>query len=127
MGFLFLHLKGGDLMTEGRISISYVVNANEFNSNVSQMKKNMQLCNQEIKNSAKEINLYGNNIQNLSNKQKAIQQAIDQSNKIIKAYSDNIEKNKKALANNSDELQKLATKNKEANKANKDAVKTNGE
>lgn len=114
-------------MTEGRISISYVVNANEFNSNVSQMKKNMQLCNQEIKNSAKEINLYGNNIQNLSNKQKAIQQAIDQSNKIIKAYSDNIEKNKKALANNSDELQKLATKKKEANKAYKDAVKTYGE
>ena len=114
-------------MTEGRISISYVVNANEFNSNVSQMKKNMQLCNQEIKNSAKEINLYGNNIQNLSNKQKAIQQAIDQSNKIIKAYSDNIEKNKKALANNSDELQKLAAKKKEANKAYKDAVKTYGE
>ena len=114
-------------MAEGRISISYVVNANEFNSNVSQMKKNMQLCNQEIKNSAKEINLYGNNIQNLSNKQKAIQQAIDQSNKIIKAYSDNIEKNKKALANNSDELQKLATKKKEANKAYKDAVKTYGE
>lgn len=114
-------------MAEGRISISYVVNANEFNSNVSQMKKNMQLCNQEIKNSAKEINLYGNNIQNLSNKQKAIQQAIDQSNKIIKAYSDNIEKNKKALANNSDELQKLATKKKEANKAYKDAVKNYGE
>lgn len=114
-------------MAEGRISISYVVNANEFNSNVSQMKKNMQLCNQEIKNSAKEINLYGNNIQNLSNKQKAIQQAIDQSNKIIKAYSDNIEKNKKALANNSDELQKLAAKKKEANKAYKDAVKNYGE
>ena len=114
-------------MSEGRISISYVVNSSEFNSNISQMKKNMQLCNQEIKNSAKEIQLYGTNIQTLSSKQKAIQDAINQSNKIMKSYSDNIEKNKKALANNTSELEKLATKKKEANKAYKDAVKTYGE
>lgn len=113
--------------SEGRISVNYVVNASEFNSNIAQMKKNMQLCNEEIKNSAKEVNLYGTNIQTLTSKQKAIQQAMEQSKKIMSSYSDNIEKNKKALADNSAELEKLATKKKESNKAYKDAVKTYGE
>ena len=107
--------------------LSHLVNNDQFNARIGQMKKNMQLCNQEIKNSAKEIQLYGTNIQTLSSKQKAIQDAINQSNKIMKSYSDNIEKNKKALANNTSELEKLAAKKKEANKAYKDAVKTYGE
>lgn len=114
-------------MSEGRISITYLVNSDQFNQSIGQMKKNMQLCNQEIKNSAKEINLYGSNIQTLTNKQKAIQQAIEQSKKIMSSYSDNIKKNKQALSDNTAELEKLAAKKKEANKAYKDAVKTYGE
>ena len=111
----------------GRISVNYVVNASEFNKNITQMKKNLQLCTQEVKNSAKEINLYGNNIQTLTSKQKAIQSAISQSEKIISAYSQNIEKNKAALTANKNELEKLAAKKKEANSAFKDAVKMYGE
>ena len=114
-------------MSEGRISITYLVNSDQFNQSIGQMKKNMQLCNQEIKNSAKEIDLYGSNIQTLTNKQKAIQQAIEQSKKIMSSYSDNIKKNKQALSDNTTELEKLAAKKKEANKAYKDAVKTYGE
>lgn len=114
-------------MSEGRISITYLVNSDQFNQSIGQMKKNMQLCNQEIKNSAKEIDLYGSNIQTLTNKQKAIQQAIEQSKKIMSSYSDNIKKNKQALSDNTAELEKLAAKKKEANKAYKDAVKTYGE
>lgn len=114
-------------MSEGRISITYLVNSDQFNQSIGQMKKNMQLCNQEIKNSAKEIDLYGSNIQTLTNKQKAIQQAIEQSKKIMSSYSDNIKKNKQALSDNTAELEKLAVKKKEANKAYKDAVKTYGE
>lgn len=114
-------------MSEGRISITYLVNSDQFNQSIGQMKKNMQLCNQEIKNSAKEIDLYGSNIQTLTNKQKAIQQAIEQSKKIMSSYSDNIKKNKQALLDNTAELEKLAAKKKEANKAYKDAVKTYGE
>ena len=115
------------MVEEGRISISYVVNASEFNKNILQMKKNLQLCTEEVKNSAKEINLYGNNIQTLTSKQKAIQSAISQSEKIISAYSQNIEKNKTALAANKSELEKLAAKKKEANSAFKNAVKMYGE
>jgi len=114
-------------LSEGRISITYLVNSDQFNQSIGQMKKNMQLCNQEIKNSAKEIDLYGSNIQTLTNKQKAIQQAIEQSKKIMSSYSDNIKKNKQALSDNTAELEKLAAKKKEANKAYKDAVKTYGE
>lgn len=114
-------------MSEGRISITYLVNSDQFNQSIGQMKKNMQLCNQEIKNSAKEIDLYGSNIQTLTNKQKAIQQAIEQSKKIMSSYSDNIKKNKQALSDNTAELEKLAAKKKEANKAYKDAAKTYGE
>ena len=90
-------------MSEGRISITYLVNSDQFNQSIGQMKKNMQLCNQEIKNSAKEIDLYGSNIQTLTNKQKAIQQAIEQSKKIMSSYSDNIKKNKQALSDNTAE------------------------
>ena len=123
----FIKKDGGDILSEGRISITYLVNSDQFNQSIGQMKKNMQLCNQEIKNSAKEIDLYGSNIQTLTNKQKAIQQAIEQSKKIMSSYSDNIKKNKQALSDNTAELEKLAAKKKEANKAYKDAVKTYGE
>ena len=71
-------MKEGELMSEsGRISVNYVVNASEFNKNITQMKENLQLCTQEVKNSAKEINLYGNNIQTLTSKQKAINTLIE--------------------------------------------------
>ena len=45
----------------------------------------------------------------------------------MSSYSDNIKKNKQALSDNTAELEKLAAKKKEANKAYKDAVKTYGE
>ena len=45
----------------------------------------------------------------------------------MSSYSDNIKKNKQALSDNTTELEKLAVKKKEANKAYKDAVKTYGE
>ena len=104
-------------MSEGRISITYLVNSDQFNQSIGQMKKNMQLCNQEIKNSAKEIDLYGSNIQTLTNKQKAIQQAIEQSQKIMSSYSNNIKKNKQALTDNTEKIEKIEAKKKEKNKA----------
>ena len=82
-------------MSEGRISITYLVNSDQFNQSIGQVKKNMQLCNQEIKNSAKEMNTYGSNIQTLTSRQKAIQQAMEQSKKIMAEYNSNLEKNKK--------------------------------
>ena len=81
-------------MSDSQIKIEYLLNSSEFNKNMASMKKNMQLCNEEVKNSAKEMNTYGSNIQTLTSRQKAIQQAIEQSKKIMSSYSDNIKKNK---------------------------------
>lgn len=114
-------------MSDGQIKVDYIVNASEFNKNVAQMKRNMQLCTQEVKNSAKEVNLYGSNIQTLTAKQQAIKTAISQSEKIIAQYSQNIDKNKTALASNRTELEKLAAKKKETTAAYKQAVKVYGE
>ena len=84
-------------MSDSQIKIEYLLNSSEFNKNMASMKENMQLCNGEVKNSAKERNTYGSNIQTLTSRQKAIQQAIEQSKKIMSSYSDNIKKNKNHL------------------------------
>ena len=82
-------------MSDSQIKIEYLLNSSEFNKNMASMKKNMQLCNEEVKNSAKEMNTYGSNIQTLTSRQKAIQQAMEQSKKIMAEYNFNLEKNKK--------------------------------
>ena len=87
-------------MSEGKIAVSYVVNNNEFNSKRSQMKMNLGLLQTEVKNSAKEINLYGDNLKTLGSKQSALNDAINQSKKIIDTYNTSIEKNKVSLVNN---------------------------
>ena len=111
----------------GTVSISYLVNSSEFNKNIADMKKNLQLLQTEVKNSAKEINLYGANTQNLAKKQDTINQAIKQTEKIMAQYNQQLEKNKTALSSNQSELTKLASKKKELTKQYKDAVKTYGE
>lgn len=79
-------------MSEGKIAVSYVVNNSEFNSKISQMKMNLGLLQTEVKNSAKEINLYGDNLKTLGSKQSALNDAINQSKKIIDTYNTSIEK-----------------------------------
>ena len=66
------------MSNNGVISLSYVINNSEFNSKIADMKKNLQLLQTEVKNSAKEIDIYGSNIQNLAKKQDTIKQAIKQ-------------------------------------------------
>lgn len=114
-------------MSDAQIKIDYVLNSSEFNSNMAAMKKNMQLCNEEVKNSAKEVELYGSNIKTLTSKQQAIVQAMEQSKKIMNQYSENIEKNKKALEENKVSLENLSKAKKEANNDYKAAIKAYGE
>ena len=40
-------------MSDSQIKIEYLLNSSEFNKNMASMKKNMQLCNEETKNTAK--------------------------------------------------------------------------
>ena len=54
---------------DGKISVTYVVNSSQYNKNIADMKKNMQLLNQEVKTSAQEVNTYGKNIQSLTLRQ----------------------------------------------------------
>ena len=81
-------------MSEGRISITYLVNSDQFNQSIGQMKKNMQLCNQEIKNSAKEIDLYDAinkyiDFMQVKNREKAINEAKEPSSDIaIKLFEE---------------------------------------
>ena len=63
---------------EGVVSVSYLVNSDSFNSKIGDMKKNLQLMQTQVKNSAKEMDVYGKNIQTLSKKQDSINQAIKQ-------------------------------------------------
>ena len=114
-------------MSEGKIAVSYVVNNSEFNSKISQMKLNLGLLQTEVKNSAKEINLYGDNLKTLGSKQSALNDAINQSKKIIDTYNTSIEKNKVSLVNNQEQLAKLSTRKKEVNSQYKEAVKLYGE
>lgn len=111
----------------GTVSISYLVNSSEFNKNIADMKKNLQLLQTEVKNSAKEVDLYGNNMANLAKKQSAIQSAIKQTEKIMQTYNTQLEKNKTSLASNQTELTKLAAKKKELTAQYKNAVKVYGE
>lgn len=114
-------------MSNGKIAVSYVVNNSEFNSRISQMKRNLALLQTEVKNSAKEINLYGNNLQTLASKQSSITDAINQTKKIIDTYNTSLEKNKIALANNQEQLSKLSARKKEVNSQYKEAIKVYGE
>ncbi len=114
-------------MSDSQIKIEYLLNSSEFNKNMASMKKNMQLCNEEVKNSAKEMNTYGSNIQTLTSRQKAIQQAMEQSKKIMAEYNSNLEKNKKALEGNKQSLEDLSKAKKQANNEYKNAVKMYGE
>ena len=114
-------------MSEGKIAVSYVVNNSEFNSKISRMKMNLGLLQTEVKNSAKEINLYGDNLKTLGSKQSALNDAINQSKKIIDTYNTSIEKNKVSLVNNQEQLAKLSTRKKEVNSQYKEAVKLYGE
>ena len=109
-------------MSEGKIAVSYVVNNSEFNSKISQMKMNLGLLQTEVKNSAKEINLYGDNLKTLGSKQSALNDAINQSKKIIDTYNTSIEKNKVSLVNNQEQLAKLSTRKKEVNSQYKEAI-----
>ena len=111
----------------GTISLTYLVNNDSFNSKISDMKKNLALLQTECKNSAKEVDLYGNNIANLAKKQSAIQSAIKQTEKIMQTYNTQLDKNKTSLANNQTELTKLASKKKELTAQYKNAVKVYGE
>ena len=81
----------------GTISLTYLVNSDSFNSKIADMKKNLQLLQTEVKNSAKEINLYGANTQNLAKKQDTINQAIKQTEKIMAQYNQQLEKNNLVL------------------------------
>ena len=111
----------------GTVSVSYVVNNNEFNSSMNQMKKNLSLLQAEVKNSAKEVDLYGTNIQSLAKKHSTINDAIKQTQKIMSTYNAALEKNKASLTSNQAELTKLASKKKEINSQYKQAVKVYGE
>ena len=115
------------MSNNGVISLSYVINNSQFNSKISDMKKNLALLQIECKNSAKEVDLYGNNMANLAKKQSAIQSAIKQTEKIMQTYNTQLEKNKTSLANNQTELTKLATKKKELTAQYKNVVKVYGE
>ena len=112
---------------EGVVSISYLVNSDSFNSKIGDMKKNLQLMQTQVKNSAKEIDVYGTNIQTLSKKQDSINQAIKQTEKIMNSYNQQLEKNKTALSKNQSELDSLAAKKKELNSQYKQAVKMYGQ
>lgn len=114
-------------MSSGKIAISYVVNNSEFNTNISQMKKNLTLLQTEVKNSAKEINQYGSNLQTLGKKQESLNDAINQTKKIMDTYNTSLEKNKKTLSSNQEELSKLASKKKDITSQYKEAVKIYGE
>lgn len=111
----------------GTVSVSYVVNNSEFNTKVNDMKRNMSLLQAEVKNSAKEVDLYGSNIQTLSKKHSTINDAIKQTQKIMSTYNTALEKNKASLTSNQAELTKLASKKKEINSQYKQAVKVYGE
>ena len=112
---------------EGVVSISYLVNNDSFNSKIGDMKKNLQLMQTQVKNSAKEIDVYGSNIQTLAKKQDSINQAIKQTEKIMNSYNQQLEKNKTALSKNQSELDSLAAKKKELNSQYKQAVKMYGQ
>ena len=114
------------MSNNGVISLTYLVNNSEFNSKIADMKKNLQLLQTEVKNSAKEIDIYGSNIQNLAKKQDTIKQAIKQTEKIMDSYNKQLEKNKTALSNNQSELDNLASKKKELNSQYKQAIKMYG-
>lgn len=114
-------------MSEGKISVSYVVNSSEYNKNITSMKKNMQLLNQEVKTSAQEVNTYGKNIQSLTKQQSSINQAVAQSKKIMAEYESQLNKNNTSLDKNQKKLSELSKQKEEANKAYKEAVKIYGE
>ena len=115
------------MASSGKIAISYVVNNSEFNSKMADMKRNLSLLQQEVKNSAKEVDYYGSNLENLGKKQSAINEAITQTKKIMQSYNEALEKNKKSLNSNQAELTRLATAKKEINAEYKKALKSYGE
>lgn len=114
-------------MSEGKISVSYVVNSSEYNKNINQMKSNMKLLNQEIQTSAQEVLTYGSNIQTLTKKQDSISKAIEQSKKIIEEYEKQLTKNNATLEKNKNKLTELAKEKEDANKSYKEAIKVYGE
>lgn len=109
------------------ISLSYVVQSDQFNKSMSDMKRNLKTMQTECANAAKEVDLYGNNITNLANKQSKIQAAIKQTEKIMQTYTTQLDKNKTSLADNQSTLAKLAAKKKELTSQYKNAVKVYGE
>lgn len=111
----------------GTIALTYVINNSEFNSKISDMKKNLTLLQTACKNSAKEIDLYGKNLESLGKRQSTINDSIKQAEKIMRTYRDGLTKNKSALSSNQAELAKLASKKKELTAQYKNAVKVYGE
>ena len=111
----------------GTIALSFIINNSEFNSKISDMKKNLQTLQTACKNSAKEMDLYGKNLETLGKRHSTLNDAIKQAEKIMKTYQDGLTKNKTALSNNQTELTKLAAKKKELTAQYKNAVKVYGE
>lgn len=114
-------------MSEGKISVSYVVNSSEYNKNINAMRNNMKLLNVEIQTSAQEVVTYGNNVTTLTKKQESISKAIEQSKKIIEEYEKQLVKNNSSLEKNKNKLSELAKEKEDANKTYKDAIKIYGE
>ena len=114
-------------MSEGKISVSYVVNSSEYNKNINQMRNNMKLLNAEIQTSAQEVLTYGSNITTLTKKQESISVAINQSKKIIEEYEKQLTKNNTTLEKNKNKLAELAKEKEDANKTYKNAIKIYGE
>lgn len=111
---------------EGKVSVTYVVNSSEYNKNIADMKKNMQLLNQQIKTSANEVNTYGKNIDSLKKQQTNINNALEQSKKIMTSYEQALSKNNNTLEKNKTKLAELAKQKESANKAYEEAISVYG-
>lgn len=113
--------------TTKRVGIEFSVKSNTFNNSISTMKKELQLTQTQLINSAREVNLYGKNLNSLASQQNLLNKAIKEQENIIKKYSNNISDNNKKLEENKKKLEELKAKKSELNKAYKDSVKANGQ
>lgn len=107
-------------------TISYQINASSFNTGIKNMKKNLQLFETELKNSAKEVVNSGKSIESLTKQHSSIRQALSQTNKMMEAYSDKIQENTKKLDSQKAKLKELDTARESARKTLEDTIEQYG-
>jgi TP901 family phage tail tape measure protein len=109
------------------VSTIFTLKADEFNSSLANVNKQMKLTSSEMKLAGSKLRDFGDDTKLLSDKQKILESQVKNVNDKMKIYADSIQKNTERMNNNKAELELLGQKKGDLNKQLKDSIKLFGE